>query len=145
MGKLEPISRVKLSDVLTAPDAQLQRSLPSAELAALGALMESMARRWPQEVEESIGAYLADMERLAMRYRLSRVFEAVEALRTAPGQKFFPRPDEIADEIERQKARREATADVRRADEYCNWLHEQMRICKAERAEAAARIEKGAE
>lgn len=139
MGKLERISQAKLSDVLTAPDAQLRRSLPSEELAALGALMESMARRWPQEVEDSIGTYMADMEQLAIRYRLSRVFDAVQSLRTAPGQKFFPRPDEIADELERQKSKREAAADVRRADEYLRWLHERMRICKAERAEAAAR------
>jgi len=56
---------------------------------------------------------MADYEQLAIREGLQRVIEAVDALRLS--SKFFPRPDEVADEIDRQRAKRQAAAEARRA------------------------------
>jgi hypothetical protein len=46
---------------------------------------------------------------LALKYSLPNVEQALEALRIKPGQAFFPRPDEVAAQIEAgQEARRAA-------------------------------------
>jgi hypothetical protein len=37
---------------------------------------------------------------LALKYSLPKVKDALAVLRIKAGQKFFPRPDEVADEIE---------------------------------------------
>jgi len=135
MGKLERINQAELEDVLTTADAPLQKRCSETELRGLGALMESMARRWPQEIEDSVGAYYVDMKQLVLREGLETVSLAVSDLRVEPGQKFFPRPDEIAHQIEKLRAKREAQADVNRANRYLDWLHEEQRICLLERAE----------
>ena len=49
-----------------------------------------------------MGEYLADFERLALKFSLQKVEDAIAALRIDPEQEFFPKPNEVADEIERQ-------------------------------------------
>jgi hypothetical protein len=64
-------------------------------------LLERAQRRWPsQEQEQTISEYLADYERLALKYSLRRVAAALERLRIKPEQKFFPAPSDVAGEIE---------------------------------------------
>ena len=46
-----------------------------------------------------------DLEQLALKYSLPKVRKALEAMRITPGQRFFPRPDEVAEEIENQRER----------------------------------------
>ncbi|HEY5054679.1 MAG TPA: hypothetical protein VII58_00875 [Acidobacteriaceae bacterium] len=69
--------------------------------------MEAMTRRYPtQDQGESIAEYFSDYEQLAVQRGIGRVVEAVAALRIDPEQIFFPRPDEIAAEMKRQRLRR---------------------------------------
>jgi len=78
--------------------------------------MEQMVRRWPgQDAEDSIEAYLVDMEQLAIRHGLQRVLEAVAALRIDAKQRFFPRPDEVSAEIEQQRSERQIVAEALRS------------------------------
>jgi hypothetical protein len=60
--------------------------------------------------------YLFDCNRLMEKYGLSQIKTALLNLRIRPGQKFFPRPDEIAEELERMEA--EAKADALKANPY---------------------------
>jgi hypothetical protein len=46
--------------------------------------------------------YLFDCEQLALKFSFGQVRDALASLRIRPGQAFFPRPDEVAAEIERQ-------------------------------------------
>ena len=104
MPELQKISKAQLSSALTAPAASLQKSLSKEDSTTLLAMMDGLTRRYPsQDQQESIGEFFADYEQLAVRKGLQRVVEAIQALRIDPEQKFFPRPDEVASEIERQK------------------------------------------
>jgi hypothetical protein len=49
--------------------------------------------------------YQEDLEQLALKYSLRKVLKALRALRIKAGQSFFPRPDEVAQEIEIQQER----------------------------------------
>lgn len=134
---MERVGRAELSSALTVTGGQLQKRLPDEELKALGALMEQMSRRWPaQDVSDSMDVYLEDYERLAVQHGLPYVQIAVMALRVSPDQKFFPRPDELAAEIRRQRELRTAQMDVRRAIAYCNQLAEWKRRWQAEQGAA---------
>jgi hypothetical protein len=107
MADLEKVSRELLDSALTKPDSQLQRRLPSEELEALGILLERTARRYPsQENGESMEEYLTDFEQLAVKYSLLKVEDAIAVLRIDPEQEFFPKPNEVAREIERQQLRK---------------------------------------
>lgn len=65
--------------------------------------MESLVRRYPsQDLEGSIDDYLLDYEALALKHGISKVQRAVAALRIDPDQHFFPKPDEVANEIRNQ-------------------------------------------
>lgn len=44
--------------------------------------------------------YLADFEKLALKYSVLKIEQALDSLRIKAGQKFFPKPDEVAEEIE---------------------------------------------
>ena len=125
---MERITEAQLNSALTAPVASLQRSLSSVDSSRLLALMESLTRRYPsQGQEESIAEYFRDYERLALRYSLLRVEEAVAALRIDPEQKFFPRPDEVASQIKRDRAGDMFRAMQQEAQEYLDrlarWQH----------------------
>lgn len=132
---MERVNEVALKVVLTETDGQSQTRLPNAELMDLGSLMEQMARRWPaQDMQDSIGEYMTDFEQLAIREGLQTVKEAVDALRISPKQKFYPRPDEVAEEIDRQRPERQAAADAereararqRRIKEFWEWAPQWM-------------------
>lgn len=62
-----------------------------------------MADRYPsQDLSDSLDGYLWDFEQLAIKHTLPVVQDALAALRVRAGQSFFPRPDEVAEEIEHQ-------------------------------------------
>jgi hypothetical protein len=66
--------------------------------------MEGLTRRYPsQDQEGSIEEYHKDYKQLAIRHGIGAVAEAITKLRLDPEQKFFPRPDEIADQIRYEK------------------------------------------
>ena len=100
---MEQISQAQLNNALIATGRPSQRRLSDADGISLTAILEKTQRRWPtQDNAESIEEYLTDLEQLSLKYSLRRVAAALEALRVKPGQSFFPRPDEIAGEIEEQ-------------------------------------------
>jgi hypothetical protein len=117
---MERVDRASLNNALITTGAPLQRRLPSEAFEALGALMEEMMRRWPaQDLESSMDVFTADMESLTMLYGIERVRSAVMALRISPDQKFYPRPDDVAREIEDAIERnRSALAAQRQAREW---------------------------
>lgn len=100
---MEQIDQASLMNVLTPTSAPLQRRLPDAESVELVVLLAQMADRYPaQDLKDSMEGYLWDFEQLALKYSLPKVQTALEALRIQPGQRFFPRPDEVAEKIEAQ-------------------------------------------
>ena len=71
-----------------------------------------MAKRWPnQENEDTIAEFLTDFEQLALKYSLQKVIQGIYTLRIDPNQKFFPKPDEVAEEIENQERKIKAEAE----------------------------------
>lgn len=97
-------SQVQLSSVLNATDRLSETQLPVEELTRLSLIVEQTFQRYPgQDVEESLAGYLWDFERLAKRYSTQEVIAALAELRITPGQIFFPRPNEVAGEIEHQR------------------------------------------
>jgi len=108
---LEKLNRESLNNALTPAAQPLQRRLPNEELKVLGVVLEKTLRRWPsQENADTIAEFLTDFEQLTLKYSLRRVQEALNALRINPEQKFFPKPDEVAEEIERQRQSRQLDA-----------------------------------
>lgn len=83
-----------------------------------------------------------DYERLALKFSLQKVIDALYALRIEPEQKFFPKPDEIAAEISRKRE-----DGNRRTDAALQKAREQADREKAERLrspeETAWRISNG--
>jgi hypothetical protein len=64
--------------------------------------MEGLTRRYPSvDQADSVGEYFKDYERLAVSKGIEKVEAAITALRIDPEQIFFPRPDEVAREMER--------------------------------------------
>lgn len=102
---LERVTEAQLTSVLRADSAPLAKRLPREDLKSLGLSLGEAQKRWPsQDMSDSLEAYLQDFERLANRHSTTAVIRAMDELRIRPGQAFFPRPDEIAEEIERAKA-----------------------------------------
>lgn len=100
-------------------------------------LVKQTAKRYPnQDMTESMEGYLQDFEQVALKYSLPRFREALAALRIKPGQGFFPRPDEVAAEIEAGKdarclaLERESQARRRAAeiDEFWQWVAERVQF-----------------
>lgn len=111
--EMEKLSRESLSNALTPAARPLQRQLSSADGSTLTALLERTLRRYQgQENQDAMEEYLTDFEQLSLRYSLQSVEGAMESLRISPEQRFFPRPDEIAAEIERQRTRRQRELDT---------------------------------
>jgi hypothetical protein len=105
--ELERITKAQLNNALTPVAAPLQKRLSSEDSSTLIALMEGLMRRYPsQDVSETAEEYLADYEALALKYSVPKVEQAFRALRIDPDQQFFPKPDEVAREIERQRLKR---------------------------------------
>jgi hypothetical protein len=104
---MERVDRASLNNALTTTEGRLQKHLPREESEALGILLERTARRYPnQDLTTTLDEYMADLERLALKYSLQKVEDAIAALRIDPDQRFFPSPNEVAAEIERQHLRK---------------------------------------
>lgn len=101
---MERINQTQLSNVLTVRAAACSVSLSKKDSTRLIAVMEDLARRYPsQDLEDSIGTFHADYKKLALKFGLPKVEAAIENLRITPGRAFFPRPDEIATELENMR------------------------------------------
>jgi hypothetical protein len=104
---MEKLSQELLNSALMPVASPLQMRLPKEELTALGILLERTLRRYPgQENEGILEEYLTDFEQLALKYSLPKVEDAIAALRVDPEQEFFPKPNEVAREIERERDRK---------------------------------------
>jgi hypothetical protein len=103
---MERIGKVQLDSVLLITVMPSEKRLSDSDGQALTGLILQMADRYPsQDLTDSMEGYLWDFQQLAMRYSLPKVTEALAELRIRPGQSFFPRPDEVAGEIEYQRAK----------------------------------------
>lgn len=103
---MERVTQAQLNSALTAQGANLQKSLSKEDSSTLLILLNSLAKRYPsQDQAESIEEYFRDFEALALKFSLLKVEKALAALRIKPGQAFFPRPDEVAEEMEAQRER----------------------------------------
>lgn len=121
---MEPIKSIaQRSSALTTAAAPLQESLSKEDSSTLLALMETLMRRYPsQDQGETATEYFRDFEQLALKYSLPKVARAIQALRIDPEQKFFPRPDEVADEIEHQRETGLRRATNKDGEEYLRKL-----------------------
>jgi len=134
---MERVNKATLTSALTAQDAPLQKSLSSGDSSTLLALLETLIRRYPsQDLTDAIGEYMRDFEALALKYSLPAVQRAIEALRIDPEQKFFPRPDEVAEEIEAQREAMKYTIQARESAERQRKWSEHVAACIRERQEA---------
>jgi hypothetical protein len=137
MSDLERVTQAQANSALTEQDASLRRSLSGEDLSILLVEMDSLARRYPsQDQEESIESYLTDFEQLALKYSLRKVQQALQALRIRAGQKFFPRPDEVAQEIEDQREARLREAQRIDGEVWLREWHAHVKRINAEREEA---------
>lgn len=111
---MERINKVDLEAALAQPkseltrtDGQLQKRLPPEEFTALGILLSRTAKRYPnQDLTDAIPEYMKDLEKLALKYSLQKVEDAIAALRVDPKQDYFPTPAEVAHRIERERLRK---------------------------------------
>ena len=100
---MESVSIALRNSGLTEQDASLRRLLSTEDSSRLLAAMDSLVRRYPsQDQEEAIAEYFQDFEQLCLKYSLPIFLAALSALRIKAGQSFFPRPDEVAEEIDTQ-------------------------------------------
>jgi len=134
---MEHVSLVQLNNALTATSPRSPRRLSDADWMEMALLVKQTAKRYPnQDMTESMEGYLQDFEQVALKYSLPRFREALAALRIKPGQGFFPRPDEVAAEIEAGKdarclaLERESQARRRAAeiDEFWQWVAERVQF-----------------
>jgi hypothetical protein len=90
-------------------------------------LIAQMAQRYPsQDLTDSLEGYLADYEQLTLKYSLPKVQAALAALRIDPKQAFFPRPDEVAAQIEAAENARAAEYQRRATQRMLDNLQEQF-------------------
>lgn len=132
---MQRIDQAQLNNALTTTGAQLQKHLPNAEFQELAVLVQQTIERYPsQDLADSMSGYLHDLENLCLKYSLRSVKDALWELRTKPGQTFFPRPDEVAGEIEDQIERGRVARDaalraakrVREIAEFWQWAPQWM-------------------
>lgn len=132
---MDAIGQVLQNSALLETSRHLQRRLSDADSTVLLVLLGRLTKRYPaQDLAESQEEYLADFEKLAVKYSLPRLEAAIEALRIDPDQVFFPRPDEAAKELERmanaearERAKRESEA-LRVEMERTFWEHVEWRM-----------------
>ncbi len=131
------VSIVPLSSALTRIEQPSRKLLSDADWMELTTLVDQTAARYPnQDLTESIEGYLQDFEQVALKYSIPRFRDALAALRIKPGQGFFPRPDEVAAEIEAGMDARRAVQDRERQarrratdiEEFWRWAPEWMEI-----------------
>jgi len=137
MADLEKANRAQLNSALTPTAGRLQRRLPKEELKALGAVLEKMARRYPnQDMTDALPEYMRDYENLALKFSLQSVTEVIEELRVAPDNKFFPSPNDVADRLN-EKAEQSRVPGIRETRQYLNEWEQHVAKCKDEAAKAA--------
>lgn len=104
---MERVGEAQLTNALKREESALQRRLLPGDGSRLTKLLEGLTRRYPsQDLADAMPEYGADYEALTVKFSIERVERAVAALRIDPAQTFFPRPDEVAAEIERQQLRK---------------------------------------
>lgn len=133
--RMEAISRASLESALTVVSEPSPKSLSDGEFSELAVLTAQMVQRYPsQDTEVSLEGYLTDFEQLALKHSLAHVKQALMELRIRPNQQFFPRPDEVAAEIDRQReakahevSRKEMQAVTERYDaDFWGWVDSRM-------------------
>jgi hypothetical protein len=124
---LERVNRAQLESALTVQDENSSALLSREDSSRLLASMDQLIRRYPsQDQESSIVPYFRDFELLAAKHSLAKVEKAIAALRIKPGQSFFPRPDEVSEEIERQIERGVADDQRREGEKFSDRWHKHM-------------------
>jgi hypothetical protein len=117
MERIEPARAAKSlvaqqSVESSAASPQSTGRLNSSDGRELATMVGQMVAYYPhQEMgAETVAGYMHDLSRLAMKHSLPAVKTALLTLRIRPGQKFFPHPSEVAEELEAMatKAREEA-------------------------------------
>lgn len=107
MADLTKINKVQLESALTATAAPLQRSLSNEDGLYLLALLNQTAKRYlNQDLRDALPEYMKDLEQLSLKYSLQTVEDAIAKLRIDPEQDFFPTPNDVADQIERDRLRK---------------------------------------
>lgn len=134
---MEKINRALLNNALTATSELSRRRLSEEESLDLTIMVAATAKRYPnQDLTDSVGEIMQDLEQLALKYSLPKVRKALEALRIKPGQSFFPKPNEVAEEIENQRERGVNDAIRREGNAYLNNLRRWIRqYCSPEEVE----------
>ena len=118
MERISEISIVLQPSALAPTNGRSPMRLPDAQADRLAILLAQMADRYPsQDLADSMEGYLWDYERLALRYSMEDVTEALAEWRITPGAKFFPRPDEIADSLASMRDHRHRAAEAVRMEE----------------------------
>jgi hypothetical protein len=91
-----------------ALSAELQRSaglLSGSAGRELAALMAQMVSHYPHQelAEETLMSYTHDLAAMAQEHGMVTVKAALLTVRRRPGQRFFPHPTEVAEELEAMK------------------------------------------
>ena len=88
------------------------RRLSSSESIALTSMVGQMIAYYPHQemAAETVAGYMHDLTRLAVKHGLPAVKTALAALRLRPGQKFFPHPSEVSEELEAMETRERLAA-----------------------------------
>ena len=94
MGRQEESSAISLH--------REKQRLDGAELEQFNLLMEQMWAYYPHQefLQETVDGFEFDMERLALRFGMLPLREVLLGLRLREGQKFFPHPTEVLEELE---------------------------------------------
>lgn len=146
---MERIGEAQLTSALARTSAPLMKRLLDDEAHHLKELLEQMADRYPtQDLSDAMEGYLWDFERLALRYSMAEVREALAEWRITPGAAFFPRPDEIAGMIERGREvskraieeRDQAARRKREISEFWQWAPQWMEDTGNDEAELLRRF-----
>lgn len=100
MDDLEKVSQAQLNSALTTTAAPLQRSLSKEDGLFLLALLNQMAKRYPnQDLTGVLPEYMKDLEQIALKYSLPEIEDAISTLRIDPEFDYFPTPNEVARQI----------------------------------------------
>jgi hypothetical protein len=92
-----------------------ERALSGTELEQFDSLCDQMQAYYPHQEfgDETVRGYMFDLERLAVIHGVDVLRAALLNLRIRPGQKFFPHPSEVAEEIERAIDRQNRDRDAK--------------------------------
>ena len=103
---MERLTSAQLNSALQTTSKPSEKRLSDADLAHLAVMIGQTVQAYPsQDLADSLEMTARDYEALVLKYSLPKVEKALAALRIKPGQAFFPRPHEVAEEIENQRER----------------------------------------